>query len=272
MDLGNLPSYVTAAHSGFNPGLLVGSKVYVIGMLGRPEGINGTGTTIGICDLRLKKWTWVRDPSPDAPYMNGNVVFLVDDWLYCHGGYVGNNFLSDKMFRLDLTTLEWSTLVTRGMKPPGLVWHAGQYLERHNKYVCFSGQLMRNRMAAATHEVSVNHVSQMKWYKPQVKGHVPALQGAASCLVVEKIFFFGGLDSQWHGLETDLHILESQDKSWMNLNWTSVDLGIGLSCGSLKYINGYLLIFWRFRGEFAARKFSLYMRVAELHGLRSVGQ
>ena len=246
VDLGNIPRFVTVAHCGSNPCLLVGSKVFMIGKLGRPGMYDPTGSMIGICDLRLKKWTWVLDPNPDAPYMNGNVTFLVDDWLYCHGGCIETNNFSEKMFRLDLTTLEWSPLVTTGVKLPGLVWHAGEYLERHNKYVCYSGRLIHNGNAIVTHEVWVNHVGQMKWYKPKVKGHAPPVQGAASCQVGEKIFFYGGINPKSDTLGTHLRILESRDETWLNVKWTSMDLGVGLAFASLTYVDRYLLIFGGF--------------------------
>ena len=251
VDDGEMPPYISTKSSGSNPCLLVGSKVFMVGRIGRP---GHYGSSFGICDLRLKRWIWKFDPSQDAPFVNGGVVFLVDDALYYHGGFIQETSFSDKVFRLDLAILEWEECDIRGIKPPGLVWQAGEYLERHKSYVCFGGRFSAgNNIAEATNNVWIYQIERRCWYKPTVKGRAPAVQGVTSCVVGEKIFFFGGMTSTWRNPDSDLYILERQNSNWLKVNWTTLNLGINLSFGSLTYAHGILLIFGGFGEDLQAR-------------------
>ena len=236
-----MPHFIKPSSSGGNPCLLVGAKVFMVGWLGRP---GHNGTSIGIFDLHRKRWTWIFDPSPAAPYLNGGVVFLVDDVLYCHGGFTPDGGPSDKLFRLDLTLLIWEECEFHGIKPPGLAWQAGEYLEKHHSYVCFGGRSHHLNHIGAQGDVWVNEIDRHKWFKPTVTGRAPAVQGVTSCTVGEKIFFFGGTGSaSIQDIDSDLYILESQSSRLRKVKWTTLNLGLKLSFSSLSYAHGVLLIF-----------------------------
>lgn len=231
------PTCVYESNCGLNPCHLVGSKVFVLGMLGR-EGIHGM--TIGICDLQTFEWEWVLDTSKDSPYLNSHTCFLADDCLYAHGGFRDGraDSLSSDIFQLDLCSLEWTRIHTLGDQPSARVWHSGGFVEHSREYVVYGGYSAGGNMKK---DVWAYNVDYKAWAAPRVKGMAPtARYGLASCTIGKQVVFFGG--RQIKSYFGDLHILDCSQQvfRWSGLLWQSSVL----RCfSSLLHIDGRLIVF-----------------------------
>ena len=234
---GKPPQSVREINCGSNPCILVGSKVYVLGALGRA---GNHGMTIAICDLEELEWEWVEDTSEDAPHLNSHTCFLVDDRVYAVGGICKGRSekYSSHMFWLDLTLLEWRKIHGYGKQPCERAWHSGGFLEHRRKYVMFGGF---SKTRILYNDIWVYCVDTQTWAAPKVKGKWPTdVYGAAACTMGEQVAFFGGLQNR--GFYGDLHILDCR---YTELNWSTLLLQTKVlrSFASLTYLNGRFIVF-----------------------------
>ena len=218
----------------------VGSKVYVVGTLGR-EFLRGT--TVGVYDLKENTWEWVVDDDRYAPFTNGHASFVVDDRMYVHGGFISPGKFDTKLYYLDLVTLAWNTCENSVFPPGGRIWHVGEYLERLRKFVCYGGQTRIGQ----SDQVWTLSIDSLQWKLADVKGSKPMkLYGHSSCAVGEQIYFIGGRHS--HIFAEGITLLDCRRSTFVWSN-PSVSLGFCRCFASLSYVNGEFLVFGGFNNS-----------------------
>ena len=229
------PGFVTGTDFGLSSCQLVGSRVYVVGTLGRT---GQTGTTIGVYDLNENQWRWVVDEGENAPFKDAHASFVADDCFYIHGGRDSTMVPNDNLFRLDLVTHEWSECVSSAVRPIKRYWHTWQYMDRIRYFVFFGGFVLQGANA----EVWQLRVDDFQWSRATVKGRSPlARYGHCSCVVSDKIIFYGGRSKQAY--LDDVQILDCRSSHTLTWSKVSHNLGFFRTFGSLSYMNGQLYIF-----------------------------
>lgn len=215
---------------------LVGSKVFVIGKAGQAR----HGTRIGICDLQKQMWKWVDTSDRNDLYVKAHVSFLVDDFLYIHGGTTTTSDFSPSMYRLDLTTLEWTKCLENGQSPcPPRKWHAGEYIEETRMYVGFGGLSKYREYPEKVWAVRIDGLTRID---PVVTGEGPSgRRGLRSCNHRNNIFFFGG-ECAGSQVDGDLYVLKCGKARFM---WSRIKTGLNVTrtfC-SMCFMNGRIYVF-----------------------------
>ena len=235
----NMPFHVGNHYLGMLSCTLVGSKVYMVGSVGRQ---GDKGMTFGICDLQEKKWEWVENTDEEAPFVRGNAAFLVDDSLYVFGGS-HQDWYSREVYKLDFALSQWAICPTIGEKPAGRMWLVGEYIEETNDFVMFSGSYFDKQEYCMKYlnDLWVLNLDQMRWTIPRAKGRAPSPRRACcSCVVDQRMYIFGGNNDDTYFAE--LHILDCVNSTY---TWMEPILGLGItrSGASLTSWNGHMFLY-----------------------------
>ena len=222
---------------GMNTCLLVGSKLVLLGSLGR---LASYGSSICICDMPTKQWKWLRAQGQASLCLNGHASFLVDDEIYVQGGQDPVSGFRGAIHRLDLTLLEWRNVEVSGKQPMARRYHVGQFLERNRQYLCFGGfALGRQRIDK---DLWVFNVDAKVWRVAKVTGVAPMPRfGMSSCLEQERVFLFGGNDAAGF-VSNKLHVLDCRRGKF---NWEMVvtQTGIFRAFATLTYLDGLFVVY-----------------------------
>ena len=224
--------------SGMNAAILVGAKLFWIGSLGR---LWGGRVSVGICDLIKGRWDWIGRTSDDDPYVNGHVCFLADEGIYLHGGRYKSFMENTKLYRFDVTLLEWTVVYVRGAIPPTRYYHAGEFLERAREFMCLGGATSNRGVDLV--ELWVFNVDSRAWRVPKTKGFGPQpRRGMASCVVGDRVLYYGGRLRNGQTTVSEMNILDCRDGRF---HWETVVMqdSLFLSFASLCYVDGLLVLF-----------------------------
>ena len=223
---------------GMNSSLLVGSKLFWVGSIGR---VATRVFSIGIFDLKEHTWQWVENTKTTDPYIHGSVCFLVDDGIFLHGGRDLFYYPNPELYRFDISLFEWNIVHVHDKYPSSRCYHAGEFIERIRKFVCLGGA--RTGEGFAFDAVWLLDVDRHVWGRPKMKGDGPKCnRGIATCVVGERIICFGGGLAFGKNTSNDLHLLHCAD---YECTWEKIvrHEAINLRFASLSYANGLLVLF-----------------------------
>ena len=170
---------------------LVGSKVFVIGKLGRRLGYS---SSILSWDHIRNDWRWTHlGHFHNTPYPQYHSAVLFEDSLYVFGGRDESVLLANRdLWKLDLAVMEWNACNTRGLKPRHLAGHTCDFFEESMELVFFGGRLLHQDQGLSS--VFVNNLEKQQWIYPIVKAGPPIGRYLhMSCRVREDIYIWGGI-------------------------------------------------------------------------------
>ena len=139
-----------------------------------------------------------------------HTMVLLDHYLYVLGGGSGNRSFND-LHRLDLYTMHWELLHTRGelpgAKPDALIGHSVQWVDPY--LVVFAGGDGRK----PSNELHTLELATGVWRKIETKGAPPAPRvGHSSTQLGASMFIIGGFSrgKYFH----DVHVLNVESLQW----------------------------------------------------------
>jgi len=188
--------------------LLVGSRILIYG------GWNGTRVLFDCYQLDLSHgvseptWSELRTCG-EAPRRQFHTANCVKGKMLVFGGGDGKSWLND-LYALDLQSLEWTKISTRGLAPVGRLQHVT--ITVCNSLYVFGGEPGRQRQLNDLH---ILDTATMEWTEVAASclpAPTPRVS-TTSCTVGRTIYFFGGYDgSQWL---CDIQAFDTAQQEWI---------------------------------------------------------
>ena len=168
-----------------------------------------------ILDISTMRWSSLHVPQGldghDQFSLYGHTATLIDDIILFIGGAIGSLGAierdSELVFSLDLSLQEFRIVDTVGEDTRrGFSFHSADLLDEREEIVIFGGLNLEN--VENSHPLYSLHAKTRRLTRRYWKGKKPVDRSShASCLVKERLYIFGGIDSN-EAVLNDMYVLD----------------------------------------------------------------
>ena len=228
----------------FLTGTLVGAKLFLIGQFMRFNDLASTpnGCVVYWMDTRTFAWSTKELTGPNV---YGHSTVLTRDRLVIIGGLLGDSTINMKIWSLDLTMVEFTTLQTSGVKVRSRAYHSGEFIEKREQVVVFGGYNVLSN--SCLNDVVIFDLKKLAWQVPKVTGEKPSCRARqSSCMLRQTMFVYGGQNAIHEAWDTlsDLHLLHCGRSMF---TWSSPRLQgfrpVASFAATLSHIRGKLILY-----------------------------
>lgn len=228
----------------YHTSTLVGGRVF---MIGRLSATNHSRQTNNCCyfDVAKLEWVWLEVL---GPAFGGHQAILVDDAIFLYGNGTTAAQAKERLWKLDLVGLEWTTVVLKTPLPVSQKGCACAFVEDSRELVSFGGFSPNG----FTDVLLFLHVDTMNWYRPKQTGAVPCARSAhATCSVSTQeettVFIYGGFNEDMYF--NDLYMLHVRAGA---CRWSKPqvhDVCPPVAYPSITYVDGRVFLFGGFNSD-----------------------
>eukprot|EP00850_Spirogloea_muscicola_P015319 SM000116S24240 [mRNA] locus=s116:223620:228918:- [translate_table: standard] len=204
--------------------------------------------TVRAFDTEALSWSELT-PGGDIPVARGGQsVTRAGSSLVMFGGEDSRRRLLNDVHNLNLNTMTWSTVETKGTRPPPRSDHAAT-LHNDRYLLVFGGGSHSN----CYNDLHILDLETMEWSQPQQDGALPSPRaGHAGIKVDDKWYVIGGGDNKSGVAGTAVLDLTSMQWSKVTVpNPKSAIASEGLSVSFLQEDGGYLIAFGGYNGRYS---------------------
>ena len=226
--------------------LLVGSRVYVAGLLTfekpLPPGVRPNNCCY--LDINSFEWVWPHVKGPELRFVQ---AVLHDDRIIVFGSDPIEPEDREYTWELNLVTLEWTRFVYFKSLPLSPKATIAEIIEETSQVVLF-GWLDNNTI---TNDLILLDADTHVWYYPKEIGVRPCPRDEhASCIEGSTVYIYGGKRPDGEEMLGDLHILHV---SHQVCRWSTVEenpLCVSVSSAGMTVVGGKVLILGGFTRNF----------------------
>lgn len=155
-----------------------------------------------------------------VPYSrDGHSACIIGTCMYIFGGYEEEfERFSQEVYALDLETMYWTYIITKGESPPYTDFHTGTAIG--NRMYVFGGRSDRAAPNTSEHDYYPNEIMYLDtdscmWVSPVVSGNVPLGRRSHSAFLYNnELFIFGGYNALVNQHFNDLYKFNPFTCNW----------------------------------------------------------
>ncbi|GFU24038.1 kelch domain-containing protein 3, partial [Nephila pilipes] len=161
----------------------------------------------------------IPETSGEGPKItDGHSACVIGDYMYIFGGYEEDTFgFSDKVFRINLITFNWETVLTHGLPPSKRDFHTASVIG--NFMYIFGGRSARDSGEDYyLNDIMCLDTDSMVWSTPFCSGRLPNGRRSHSAVVYKgEIYIIGGFDGVTLRHLNDVFKYNPVNSEWIEL-------------------------------------------------------
>ncbi|XP_077497558.1 kelch domain-containing protein 3-like [Amblyomma americanum] len=172
------------------------------------------GSAVYRFDTRTMAWSLLEVSGIWPEFRFGQTACLVGSLVYLYGGWPVDGPPTPQIDFLDLKTLRWHTVTTRGELPENTMYHSASAIG-DRMYVWGGAIVLSGRGTAYSSSLVYLDTSTSTWVRPRVDGFPPEGRADHATFVYNgELYVFGGLDfdrGRYFGI---IHKYNPERSSW----------------------------------------------------------